>query len=329
MSGFEARDASAPNARDVTAQAVDWLIERDATDAWTAENQAAFEAWLAESSAHRVAYWRLEASWSRAEIVGDMGPFRAEGRSAVRFGHRWMRFSQFAAGFAVIAALGAGAITYLNNIREQVYATPLGGHRIIALADGSQIELNTDTEIRIGTGVYQRNVALVRGEAYFQVKHDNAHQFVVAAAHHRVTDLGTKFLLRTNDDRLEVTLVDGRARIDADDGAKTHSSVLSPGDVAVATPTSMSVAKKPAQILANDLSWRRGMLVFDDTTLADAAQEFNRYNAEKIVIADPHAARMKISGVLMTNDLAEFLRMARNFFNLRADRRGSEIVVSR
>ncbi|HSZ73536.1 MAG TPA: hypothetical protein VK779_01860, partial [Rhizomicrobium sp.] len=84
-----------------------------------------------------------------------------------------------------------------------------------------------------------------------------------------------------------------------------------------------------AQVLANDLAWRRGVLVFEDTTLADAAQEFNRYNSEKIVIADLHSARLKISGILKVNDLAEFMRMARNFFDLRADRRGNEIVISR
>jgi transmembrane sensor len=77
------------------------------------------------------------------------------------------------------------------------------------------------------------------------------------------------------------------------------------------------------------LGWRRGMLVFDHTTLADMAGEYNRYNREKIVIADATTARLTISGTLPTNDIDAFTRVARKFFNLRVEKLGNEVVVSR
>jgi transmembrane sensor len=71
------------------------------------------------------------------------------------------------------------------------------------------------------------------------------------------------------------------------------------------------------------------MLVFHETSLADAAAQFNRYNETKIVIADPRASRETINGKLPTNDLEEFERMARNIFGLRAEKRGNELVLTR
>ena len=327
MSGLQST-AATMNARSIEARAVDWLIERDDPSRWTEENETAFEAWLAQSPAHRVAYWRLEAGWSRAEIVGDISSFNTEERNLLRRARNWTNFRRTAAGFAAIALVVTGvAAAYLALPQQQTYATAIGGHRLVKLADGSSIELNTDTVLRVSTSANARRVTLVKGEAFFNVRHDAARAFTVDAAGHRVTDLGTKFLARTEGERLEVALVEGRARVDENDGS--HSATLTPGDVAVATPNAMSVTKTPVQVLANDLAWRHGVLVFEDTTLADAALEFNRYNSQKIVIADQHSARLKISGILKVNDLAEFTRMARNFFDLRADRRGNDIVISR
>ncbi len=192
------------------------------------------------------------------------------------------------------------------------------------LFDGSQIELNTNTVLQISNN--QRDVALVRGEALFQIHHDAAHPFTVSVAGHKVTDLGTEFLIRTSGTKLRVALVEGRARVESDI-RQDQSATLVPGDVALATSTSLAVTKKPARQLRDELTWRKGILVFDDTTLAEAAAEFNRYNTVKVVIADPNAAQLKINGAIHANDGAEFARLAKNLFGLRAGQVGNEIII--
>ena len=78
----------------------------------------------------------------------------------------------------------------------------------------------------------------------------------------------------------------------------------------------------------NELGWRRGVLVFDNTTLADAAIEFNRYNRQKLVIADPAAARLTIDGTFQTTDVRHLPMPRRTCSTARRDR-GNEIVISR
>ena len=218
---------------------------------------------------------------------------------------------------------------YWFSPRETTYATPVGGREVIALSDGSQVEINTDTVLRVSADQQHRMVTLDRGEAYFQIRHDDYHPFVVNAFGHRVTDIGTKFVVRADADRVEVALVEGRARIDAADGARAHSAVLTPGDVAVATTSSMSVMKKPEASLADQLAWRQGLLIFNYASLADVAAQFNRYNARKVIIADPATARLAIMGKFPVNDVELFGRVAKAVLGVRVESRDSEVVISR
>jgi transmembrane sensor len=140
----------------------------------------------------------------------------------------------------------------------------------------------------------------------------------------RVTDLGTDFVIRRDETRLEVAVVRGRVRYDA---AK-QTAMLTPGDVVTASGDAMSETKKPVRQLLRRLGWRRGVLVFDTTTLADAAEEFNRYNREKIVVTDPAAAQLTIGGTFPALDVSSFTDVAQDVLGLRVEKHGNDIVIS-
>jgi len=308
----------------IDACAAKW-IERSDREEWSRTNQAELDAWLAQSPAHAVAYLRLYDAWNRADRLAALRPPKLEQTASARSGG-WMIFLRIAAVFGVIAVAGLLSANYLLTSKEQEFSTPIGGRETIRLSDGTVIELNTGTALRIRAGNYQRQVTLVRGEAYFQVRHDAARPFVVTASDGRVVDLGTKFLVRDGTDHLEVALVEGRARFES---ANTRMAELTPGDVVVATADSMSVTKRSAQELANELGWRRGVLVFDHTTLADAAAELNRYNREQIVIADPDVRRRIIGATIPINRVEAFTRVAQQIFGVHVEKSDSEIIISR
>jgi transmembrane sensor len=145
-----------------------------------------------------------------------------------------------------------------------------------------------------------------------------------------VTDLGTKFLIRREMASVEVALVEGRARFEATARpGQPQSALLVPGDVAVSAAGSFAVTRKPARLLADELGWRRGVLVFDNVTLAAAATEFNRYNTGKLMITDPAAAQLTIYGTFRTGDVERFARVAQTVFGLRVSHLGDQIVISR
>lgn len=322
MSNSEYFEIAAEHIEEIAAS---WIRRRYFSD-WNAQGQADLDAWLNESPAHEVAYLRLEAAWERTERLAALRRPFAE-KTVSKFNVRPVLF-RMAAAFAFFAILGAGAAYVWQAPRDRTYSTPIGGHETVAFTDGSRIELNTNTVIRTRMTTKNRMVWLDKGEAYFQVKHDPAHPFIVMAGTHRITDLGTKFLVKRDPDHLEVALVDGSVRI-GDARGQLHSALLAPGDDAIATAESIFVSREPAQQLSYKLSWRQGVLMFSRTALSDVANEFNRYNRKQIVIADKMLAARKIGGTFPATDVDAFTKTVQIAFGVRIEEHGNEIVISR
>lgn len=319
-------DTIAPTsaARAVAQTAADWIQRRQFWD-WGAKDQAELDAWLAENPAHLVTFLRLDAAWTRTERLAALNrPLSETPRVTPRRRNAPVFFKATAA--VIVCGLGATAAWYASQPRENRYVTPIGVHETISLADGSQIELNTDSALRTRVEGERRVVLLDRGEAFFKIKHDAAHPFVVMARGHRVTDIGTKFMVREQEGRIEVAVLEGSARLDS---ASAQSATLKAGDMAVASAQSLVVTKKPEQEIVNALAWQRGMLVFSQTPLAQVAAELNRYNSKKLVIADSEAAKARIGGTFPTSGIDEVSAAARVLFGMRVEDRGNEIVISR
>lgn len=309
----------------IEARAAEWLARKDRAD-WSADQERALKDWLAESTAHRVAYLRLDSTWERADRLAVLrSPANKSGAPAVRESV-WPFWTKIAASVAILALASTGYIYFERSVPAQHrYATEIGAQETLALSDGSKVELNTDTAIRVAMDGSQRTIWLDRGEAYFQVTHDPAHPFVVHADGRTITDLGTKFSVRRDDDRFEVVVEDGRVRVA---GATAHPLVQTRGDVVLARGNSVLLKHETADQLADDLSWRQGVLVFAQTALADAAEEFNRYNRQKIVLADAAAAKIRIGGSFEAGNIEAFVRLLQTGFGVRVTRHGQDIIIS-
>ncbi len=180
------------------------------------------------------------------------------------------------------------AENYFTRAGGEIIETPKGGHESLTLADGTHVELNTDSAISVHLSSGARDVELLRGEASFQVKHDATRAFVVTVAKRRIVDLGTKFLVRLSQGSVEVALLEGRARLEGDTNTSQQRAIeLSPGDVAVATEYGTRVSVRSKQELLDRLAWQHGMIVLHDETLAHAAEEFNRYGGQKLIVVGP------------------------------------------
>ncbi len=325
MSSFDEK-LDAVVERPVDMKAAEFVEQRDSVS-WTEADENRFTAWLDEAPAHRVAFMRLNASWKRTErlVALRTADFKRPVTN-VPSSNRWPLKIAMACGLVLASAVGL--TTYFSAPHYDTYATTIGGHETLSLHDGSKIELNTDTVVHVSQTQKRRLVVLEKGEAYFQVHHDEARPFVVVAGTGRILDLGTKFAVQSEQGHLKVSLVEGRVKVELKD-APEKETTLSSGDVLLASAGSVSVKRAPVADLSNALAWRKGMLIFHGTTLLDAAREFNRYNETKIAIDDPRAARETINGALLANDLGEFERMAGNLFGLKAKKRANEIVFSR
>jgi transmembrane sensor len=309
-------------------EAVAW-VERSDREDWTSNDQAELDAWLSRSDAHMVAFLRVESRWRRADrLVALRGSF--DSGAPVSAKRRIGMLSKLGVAAAVVLFLGGSWFALLSNKAPITqYATVIGGHKLVRLTDGTQAELNTDSQIRIQFDAHNRTVWVEKGETFFQVTHNASRPFVVFVAGERVTDLGTKFTIQKLSNQVRVALVEGRAKIDVPARPEISGKVLLPGEVAIATSNSLSVTKQAPAKIQDDLAWRRGLLILNHTMLADAVAQMNRYNERKIIIADADAGRQRIDGTFPTNNVDLFGRVARNVLGLHVSQSGNEIVISR
>jgi transmembrane sensor len=298
----------------IEAQAADWLARKQFWS-WNEADDAQLDAWLAQSPAHEIAFWRLQGALARTERLTALRPSRPP--------RRWLPvLPRVAVAVLMIAALVGAYSLYTPKPKGTPYATSVGGHETIVLADGSRIDLNTDTAIRVSETSGERRIDLEKGEAYFQVVHDASRPLVVISGDGRVTDLGTKFSVRREPDRLVVAVVEGRVNYGAPRVAQPV--LLTAGDTMIASANRVTVARKSQHELANELGWRRGIVVFNGTPLADAVREINRYNSRKIALADPKLANVKLTATVSANDPQQFIRMTEYLLGLRAEKADSK-----
>ncbi len=328
MSEYNFDEVSESNAGLLDKAAADWILAKQLAEHWSVEDQAALDNWLSESDAHLLSYWRLEAIWLRSHRLKALRtPMRRSQEIRVR------RSKPYAVGLAAILVVGTLA-TFVSSQNSKpaptnTYSTPIGGHLTLTLADGSKIELNTDSAVKVSSSPGKRFATLEKGEALFEIVHDPAHPFVVTTAGQRIVDLGTKFSVRNEESYVRVALIEGSARVESTENGNTvRATDLQPGDVALATASSLTVSKEPVAEIKRALGWRSGVLVFDNTTLGDAASELNRYNTSKILVSDPKIARLIIGGTFRQNDVSALLNTAKQVFGLKVHRQGSDFEIT-
>jgi transmembrane sensor len=257
------------------------------------------------------------------------------------------------------AALAVGAYFYFGPIWSgSLYTTPIGGIETVPLADGSQVTLNTDTSLRVTLTPKERRIQLERGEAFFQVAKDKKRPFIVSVADKRVIAVGTQFAVRRDDEEIRVIVTEGRVNLSQagqfpspidmgapstarvhdgqpgslptdtlTDAVATPPTYLSAGEIARTSKMEVLVSTAAASDAEKLLSWRSGYLRFDNTTLAEAVAEFNRYNTRKIAIDDPAIAAIRVGGNFRSTNTDGFLWLLQSGFPIVVDRSDDKIVL--
>lgn len=316
------------SAQRIEDEAARWLMRRDEPD-WSPADQAALDAWLQDATAHKAAFWRLEHGWNAAgRLAATARPDPVPAPRPI-----WRRPAILAIAASLLLALGFGFILMRPASAPPgrdatAFATEVGERRSVALADGSHVELNTGTRLRASLAPALRELWLDEGEAYFDVAHDARRPFVVHAGPRTITVLGTKFSVRFDRGRVQVAVSEGRVRIDRPAAADRSTTTITRGDLAVAEGRSLLVAENSVARVENSFSWRRGMLTFEQSSLADAASEFNRYNRRHVVIADPAAAGIRIGGSFEAGNVEAFGRLLRDAYGLNVEFTPDEIRIS-
>ena len=255
------------------------------------------------------AYRRVEKTWAAsARLAGRPGieAAVAEAMDRGRAPVRKFRSPRLLLGAgAVTAVLGLAIGAWVWSEARAVVATDVGEQRVVRLADGSQVRLDTGSTIRVRFDGDRRRVELRRGQAMFHVAHDAERPFVVGAGGTEVTAVGTVFDVRRLDGGVRVTLVSGAVEVKPEGDAAPAR--LRAGQQTQVTPAGMATRSVD---VAAATSWTGGRLVFEDASLASAVAEVNRYLAAPIVLASGDLGDTPVNGVFRTGDRDAFAAAA-------------------
>ncbi len=233
------------------------------------------------------------------------------------------------AAAAAVAAVAVGITLLLRGTTAEVaeYATARAEERVINLADGSVITLNTDTSVKVSYSGHLRQVDLLRGEALFSVAHDPSRPFEVHALGGVTTAVGTRFDVEIAPaGSADVAVLEGTVTVSAGAGTTAAAVAVSAGQaVSYGSDGAVSVPK-PADI-GRIKGWEQHRIVFSDVPLGQALADYNRYSALPIVLKAPQMESRHINGVFRIGDEAAFLGALEQGLQLRAVHGSDQIVL--
>lgn len=286
----------------------------------TARQLLELRQWLEASHEHQEAWDEAEQSWLMAGLLRQdpaLMLLRAQARRAFPIARRSL-VAAVAAGLVAVAGIGF-ALTRPSPVSEivglsdqQTFRTGVGQRTTVTLADGSVVTLDTDTVLRTDDRGRERRMYLDRGRAFFKVARNPSRPFIVAAAGRTVTALGTAFDVRVGPDEFEVTLVEGKVRVEQPRLLRpSQTAVLKAGyRIAATGPREWEVK---ATDVGRDTGWVVGRLTFVDEPLAEVAEEMNRYSDKKIVLRDAGVGGQPVVAVLKPGDMDSFIKMVRGY----------------
>lgn len=264
-----------------------------------------FTAWLERDPAHLAAYeaalederWAEDAFAAESPAVPapandqDYADDRDYLVPPMRSRGRWLGIGgAIAAGLALVAGW---AVLDRGPALQQI-ATAVGEHKTVELADGSRITLNSGTQVALDPEK-PRYVELARGEALFEVRHDDRNPFVVIASGTRLLDAGTVFNVIGDGQSLDVSV--------------SHGAVIyEPGKQAIRLNEgdALSRADGEAQPVVHKTnpqavgSWQAGILQYDDAPLDRVASDLGRNIGRPLRAADGSEKR-RFTGTLVVS----------------------------
>jgi transmembrane sensor len=250
----------------------------------------------------------------------------AEATPAIKSRHSRL-FTCAAAGVCVCAAGWYAS----SRLTWQDYSTHIGGKQTSALADGSFVTLNTDTELHVRITAQRRDLALTRGEAIIKAAHDETRPLRLVVGDTVIRTSGADFdVRRRSSGQVDVLVSGGRVATETDtrwlslDHSARGRGLVSAGYVASIRPGDIEVSRLDMGELARRTAWLRDVLDFRGETLAQAAEDFNRYNTRKIVIDDPQIAARRVGGVFLDTDPDSFVAALALTMDIRATTVGGE-----
>lgn len=333
-------------------QAAEWFIANQ-DPAPDHSQRAAFIAWLKSSPIHIEEYLGValvardlrkatddsdEAMASLLEQARDDAAGRVIAMPALKMRELPGQYFAHSRRWAMAAAAIVAAVFLAwwlsgdhSGAQSQRYATRHGEQSLQRLADGSTLNLNTDTAVEVKFDEGSRRVRLEAGQAFFTVAHGDPRRFRVLANETEIVAVGTRFDVRLKGRSTVLTVVEGQVDVRA--GARQGAAPGRVMRVAAGYRLQIDGDVMPAQSERVDaegaVAWLQRKIVFEREPLGEVTDEFNRYGVVQFVIEDAGLRALPVSGVFNAYDTDSFAAFLASLEGIRVERTPGEIHVMR
>lgn len=216
-----------PDGNIVDQEATEWLIRLDSDKPLSANEEKAFQEWLARGPVHREAINQLNSFWGNqvlTELITSSAGARQAGQNQTglisALAANFKAYLSTMRGLAVTASLVAVTLTLGLLIGSKeitdsngLYVTAVGQQKTIEMADGSRLQLNTNSQVEVDYNQSYRNIRLIQGEVHFEVAKNPQLPFRVYAGSGRVQAVGTAFTVYLKDKDVDVLVTEGRVAL--------------------------------------------------------------------------------------------------------------------
>lgn len=341
MSTNSRQSDSAPEAIEVAA--IEWLLERE--EGFSPQRAREFAAWCAASPRHSAEIAKAEAAM---DLIAELPKARAllqpaaiEPFPPARKNHRawrWIAWSSGLAALFLVAGLAWWRLPAPAGDDAFRYVTGAGHPQLVALDDGSLVDVNANSALRVRLLPAERQVELSAGEAHFEVAHDSARPFIVRAGGVAVRAVGTAFNVRMHDGVVEVLVTEGKVEVTRNSGPNLRTPraeaplVVAHERVRIdhgSGSAALVVEKVDAQVVQTSLAWHTQITNFSNRPLGEIVTIFNRRNVTQLLIADRELADRRIGGAFAIDRPLAFVRVLEQDGEIVAQRRGDHTIVLR
>ncbi|MDH5910632.1 FecR domain-containing protein [Vibrio splendidus] len=197
-------------------------------------------------------------------------------------------------------SLAVGISTYRTAPKGVEYATATGEMKSVILSDGTEIALNTASQIYVEFNQHHRQLHLVTGEVLITNSHHRT-PLSVSTIQGRVLPLGTQFTVREHDAATEVCVYEGEVKLQPMLGMGT-SHILAGHQASFNRRTVSSIERNKS----TGALWLSQKILAEATPLIEFINELSRYR-RGILNIDPSLKDLKLTGIFSTSNIDQTL----------------------
>lgn len=324
-------------------------IER-LSEGLTPDEEIELRVWLSQDPANQAVLEKMARLWDKMDSLSRLSVLVPQPAMPAK-SDRGFPVTGFALAASVVIVFTV--LLFWNSSRnadiapqitqrpaEVFFETAVGEQQVHRLEDGTKITLNTGSRIGVRYSHNARLLHLESGEVHVEVAKDAERPLSVLAGGHIVQAIGTAFNIEIKPGQeIELVVTEGTVRI----GEQSESMDTGLKDIEIILPSSATVLTAGQELVTGDeskvarpissddiqvkLSWRQGNLIFRGESLAETAQEVERYTGVEFVFVDENLKQVRVSGFFKAGDVEGMLAALKENFDIDFQRETEKRVL--